>query len=244
MPDEEHLSAIRHVVEHVDGRLPVIAGTGSKQITVHAIELTEKAQEIGADAILSVSPYYNKTSQKGLYYHFKAIAESTDLPVILYNIPSRTGINIDPDTVCRLSGVENIVAVKECNLSQVPQMVNLCGENITIYSGEDAQVLPILSFGGKGVISVMANIIPEQTHDLVDSFLRGDLEKSRDLQVKYVPLIKALFSDVNPMPIKAAMNHLGFGVGKCRMPLCEMDPQPHQALCDVLDSYGLERREL
>ncbi len=240
MPDEEHLSVISRVVRRCAGRIPVIAGTGSND-TAHAVDLSIKAQQLGADALLSVTPYYNKTSQNGLFLHFKAVADAVSVPVILYNVPSRTGLNIDPRTAARLSEIENIVAIKECNLSQVPELINMCRDDFTVYSGEDGQVLPILAFGGKGVISVMANIIPTETHKLAVSFLEGDCMLSRELQLKYIPLIKALFSDVNPIPVKAAMNHLGFGVGKCRMPLCEMTDQSYQELIRVIDSYDIER---
>lgn len=240
MPDEEHLSVISRVVRRCAGRIPVIAGTGSND-TAHAVELSIKAQQLGADALLSVTPYYNKTSQNGLFLHFKAVADAVSVPVILYNVPSRTGLNIDPRTAARLSEIENIVAIKECNLSQVPELINLCRDDFNVYSGEDGQVLPILAFGGKGVISVMANIIPAATHKLAVSFLEGDCTLSRELQLKYIPLIKALFSDVNPIPVKAAMNHLGFGVGKCRMPLCDMTDQSYQELIRVVDSYDIER---
>lgn len=240
MPDKEHLSAIEFVVKHVNGRVPVIAGTGSND-TNHAIELSQEAEAIGADALLLVTPYYNKASQKGLILHFSEIANSVKIPIILYNVPSRTGVNLNPTTACELAKIENIVAVKECNLSQVPELINLCGDSLAVYSGEDGQVLPILAFGGKGVISVMANIIPEATHRLVHSHLNGNANESRDLQLKYIPLIKAIFSDVNPIPIKAAMNYLGFNVGKCRMPLCDMEPEDLKKLCVVLDKFDIER---
>ncbi len=240
MPDEEHLSAIEFVVSKVAGRIPVIAGAGSND-TRHAVELSRKAQSIGADAILSVTPYYNKASQNGLILHYEAIAAAVDLPVILYNVPSRTGVNINPPTLRKLSAIENIVAVKECNLAQVPEIVHLCGDDIILYSGEDGQVLPILAFGGKGVISVMANIIPAETHRMVRAYLDGDCAASRDLQVRYIPLIKALFSDVNPIPVKEAMNFLGFGVGECRMPLCAMAEPMRAELAKVLADYGFGR---
>jgi 4-hydroxy-tetrahydrodipicolinate synthase len=240
MPDEEHLSAVDFIVRKVAGRIPVIAGTGSND-TRHAVELSQKAQALGADALLCVTPYYNKTSQNGLFLHFEAVARAVTIPIILYNVPSRTGVNINPATARRLSAIDNIVAIKECNFSQVPELVQLCGDDLALYSGEDGQVLPILAFGGKGVISVMANIIPAETHRMVASFLQGDCATSRMLQVRYVPLIKALFSDVNPIPVKEAMNLLGFEVGECRMPLCAMSEPMRAELSDVLAQYDIAR---
>ena len=237
MPDVEHLSAIRFVVDTVNKRIPVIAGTGSND-TSHAVELSIKAQETGADALLCVTPYYNKTSQRGLFLHFEAVAKAVHLPIIVYNVPGRTGVNINPETAQLLSEIPNIVAIKECNLSQVPEMASLCGEELAIYSGEDGYVLPFLSLGGKGVISVMANIIPWETHDMVASFFAGDVKKATSLQLKYTPLIKALFSDVNPIPIKEAMNILGYQVGDCRMPLCRMTDSAHDSLAKALDIYS------
>lgn len=238
MPDAEHKSAIKFAVDRVNKRVPVIAGTGSND-TRHAIELSKYAEEVGSDAILSVTPYYNKTSQKGLYEHFKAIANSIKIPVILYNVPSRTNLNINAETVKALSEIENIVAIKECNLGQVGDIVNLCGENFTVYSGEDGLILPLLSLGGKGVISVMANIIPKDTHDIALKFLNGDFEGSKNLQLKTLNLIKALFSDVSPMPIKAAMNEMGMNVGKCRMPLVDLSDKTLEALKASMKEYGL-----
>ncbi|NLC68851.1 MAG: 4-hydroxy-tetrahydrodipicolinate synthase [Clostridiaceae bacterium] len=238
MPDDEHVSVIKFTVEKVKGRVPVIAGTGSND-TRHAIELSKRAEDVGADAILSVTPYYNKTTQKGLYEHFSAIARNISIPMILYNVPSRTNLNINPDTMKQLSGIENIVGVKECNLSQVGDIVNLCGDNFTVYSGEDGQVVPLLALGGKGVISVMANIIPKDTHDMVCKFLEGDIEGSRRIQLKTLNLIKALFIEVNPIPIKAAMNLMGMNVGKCRMPLVDMSEKNLEILKRELINYGL-----
>jgi 4-hydroxy-tetrahydrodipicolinate synthase len=238
MPDEEHKSAISFTVKQVAGRVPVIAGTGSND-TRHAIELSKYAEDVGADGILSVTPYYNKTTQKGLYEHFKAIAKSINIPVILYNVPSRTNLNINPDTLKALSEIENISGIKECNLSQVGEIIHTCGEDITVYSGEDNLILPLLSLGGKGVISVMANIIPKDTHDIVAKFFEGDIEGSRELQLKTLNLIKALFIEVNPIPIKAAMNLMGMDVGKCRMPLVDMEEKNHEILKNAMKEYGL-----
>lgn len=238
MPDDEHKAAIKFTVDKVKGRIPVIAGAGSND-TRHAIELSKFSEEAGADAILSVTPYYNKTTQKGLYEHFKAIADSVKIPVVLYNVPSRTNLNINPDTLKALSEIENIVAIKECNFSQVAEVINICGDNLAVYSGEDANVVPLLSLGGKGVISVMANIIPKDTHDMVVHFLNGDIESSRKIQLGTCNLIKALFCEVNPVPIKAAMNLMGMNVGKCRMPLVDMSEKNVDLLKKALIEYGL-----
>ncbi len=238
MYDNEHKAAIKFTVEKVNGRVPVIAGTGSNH-TVHAIELSKYAQEVGADAILTVTPYYNKTTQKGLYEHFKLIANSINIPVVLYNVPSRTNLNISPETIKALSEIDNIVAIKECNLSQVGDVVNLCGEDFSVYSGEDAAIVPFLSLGAKGVISVMANIIPKDTHDMVAKYLAGDVEASRKLQLRTLDLIKALFIEVSPIPIKAAMNLLGMNVGSCRLPLIDMSEKNLDILRNELKKYGL-----
>ncbi|MDF2984578.1 MAG: dihydrodipicolinate synthase [Eubacterium sp.] len=238
MYDDEHKSAIKYTVDKVNGRVPVIAGTGSNH-TVHAIELSKYAEEAGADAILTVTPYYNKTTQKGLYEHFRLIAESIKIPAVLYNVPSRTNLNIAPETVKALSEIENIVAIKECNLSQVGDVVNLCGEAFTVYSGEDGAIVPFLSMGAKGVISVMANIIPKDTHDIVAKYLAGDVEGSRALQLKTLDLIKALFIEVSPIPIKAAMNLLGMNVGSCRLPLVDISDKNLDILKNELKKYGL-----
>ena len=238
MPDEEHKSAIKFAVEKVNKRVPVIAGTGSND-TRHAIELSKYAEEAGSDAILSVTPYYNKTSQRGLYEHFKAIATSIKIPMILYNVPSRTNLNISPETLKSLSEIENIVGIKECNLSLVGDTLNLCKEGFSIYSGNDEMVIPLLSLGGKGVISVMANIIPRDTHDMVMKYLNGDVEGGRKLQLATLNLIKALFVDVSPIPVKAAMNLMGMNVGKCRLPLVDMSEKDLAFLKKALQEYGL-----
>mgnify|MGYP001305108087 CR=1 FL=1 len=238
MPDDEHIASIRCVVESVNGRIPVVAGVGSND-TGHAVRLSKRAAESGADALLHVTPYYNKTSQDGLYRHFSIIADAVDLPIILYNIPSRTGLNIEPSTMQRLSRIDNIVAVKECRIDQVAETAYLCGDNLHQYTGEDALVLPMMSYGGLGVISVAANIVPQTMHDMVARYLAGDTTGAARLQIELVPLIKALFSDVNPMPIKAAMNLMGMEVGACRLPLCEMSETGLDALQKTLGQYGL-----
>jgi 4-hydroxy-tetrahydrodipicolinate synthase len=237
MPDDEHKSAIKFAVETVKKRIPVIAGTGSND-THHAIALSKYAEEVGSDAILSVTPYYNKTSQKGLVEHFKAIANSISIPVILYNVPSRTNLNINPETLKELSLIPNIVGIKECNFNQVGDIINLCGEDFAIYSGDDNMVYPILSMGGKGVISVMANMIPKDTHNIVMKYINGDISGSRKLQLSTLNLIKALFADVSPMPIKAAMNLMGMKVGKCRLPLIELSDKNLEYLENEMKKYG------
>ncbi|HWR45140.1 4-hydroxy-tetrahydrodipicolinate synthase [Sporomusa sp.] len=238
MPDNEHIDVIKFVVESVNKRVPVIAGTGSND-TRHAIELSQAAEAVGADGLLSVTPYYNKATQKGLYGHFKLIANSVKIPVILYNVPSRTNLNLNPETIKALSEIDNIIAVKECNLGQVGDVVNLCGEDFVVYSGDDNMVLPVLSLGGKGVISVMANIIPQDTHDMVMNFVQGDIAGAIKLQLQTLNLIKALFSEVNPIPIKAAVNLLGYKAGQCRMPLTELSDNNLELLRTEMKAYGL-----
>lgn len=240
MPDEEHLEVIKFVVDKVNKRLPVIGGTGSND-TAHAAELSFKAQECGADALLCVTPYYNKASQEGLYLHFKTVAQAVDIPIIMYNVPSRTAVNINPETVKRLCELDNIVAIKECNSGQVAKIAHLCKDEITIYTGEDGQILPVLSLGGKGAISVMANIVPDIVHKIVKSYLDGDTNTARQLQLEYVPLIDALFSDVNPIPVKEALNILGYNVGSCRMPLCDMSEEKKNGLRKVLSGYDIRK---
>jgi 4-hydroxy-tetrahydrodipicolinate synthase len=238
MPDDEHIAVIKFAVEAINKRVPVIAGTGSND-TRHAIELSKAAEEVGADGILSVTPYYNKATQKGLYEHFKVIANNVKIPMVLYNVPSRTNLNINPETVKALSQIDNIIAIKECNLGQVGDVVNLCGEDFAVYSGDDNTVLPMLSLGGKGVISVMANIIPQDTHNMVERFFQGDTRGAIKLQLQTLNLIKALFSEVNPIPIKAAVNLLGFKAGHCRMPLTEISENNLELLRTEMKAYGL-----
>ncbi|SMC53373.1 4-hydroxy-tetrahydrodipicolinate synthase [Sporomusa malonica] len=238
MPDDEHIAVIKFAVETINKRVPVIAGTGSND-TRHAIELSKAAEAVGADGLLSVTPYYNKATQKGLYEHFKLIANSVKIPIILYNVPSRTNLNINVETIKALSEIENIVAIKECNLGQVGEVVNLCGDNFAVYSGDDNTVLPVLSLGGKGVISVMANIIPQDTHDMVDKFFQGDINGAIRLQLQTLNLIKALFCEVNPIPVKAAVSLLGFKVGQCRMPLTDLTDNNLEILRAEMKAYGL-----
>ncbi|NLL68540.1 MAG: 4-hydroxy-tetrahydrodipicolinate synthase [Clostridiaceae bacterium] len=238
MPDAEHKEVIRFAVEKINKRVHVMAGAGSND-TKHAIELSKYCESVGADSILSVTPYYNKTTQEGLYQHFKVIAQSVNIPIVIYNVPSRTNLNINPATLKRLADIDNIVAVKECNLLQASEIFYLCGDKLDLYSGEDGNVVPLLSLGGKGVISVLANIIPKDTHNMVKSFLEGDLETSRKLQIKSVPVEKAMFCETNPIPVKAAMNLMGFNVGHCRMPLVDISESGLAQVKKALSEYGL-----
>jgi len=240
MPDEEHCAAIKYTVDKVAGRIPVIAGTGSND-TPHAIKLSKFAQSAGADAILSVTPYYNKATQKGLIEHFTAIANSIEIPVILYNVPGRTGCNIKPETLKELAKIDNIVAVKEASgdLSQVAKIASICGDELDIYSGNDDQILPVLSLGGKGVISVVACVAPVQTHDMVMKFLDGDVKGATELQLGMIELCDALFCEVNPIPVKTALRLMGWNTGKLRLPLTEMEPATLNQLKTALTNYGL-----
>ena len=241
LSDDEHVEVIRFAVEQTKGRVPIIAGTGSND-TAYAVELTKAAKRVGADATLQVTPYYNKTSQRGLVAHFETIANEGGLPVILYNVPSRTGMNIAPATVVDLcKNVENIVAVKEAsgNFSQIAQLMNLADGCVDVYSGNDDQIVPLLALGGKGVISVLSNVAPKETHDICELFFKGDIEASRKLQLKALPLIDALFCEVNPIPVKAALNLMGKNVGTPRLPLTEMEPAHQEILRRELINFGL-----
>lgn len=240
MTTEEKKSAIKFVVETVNKRVPVIAGTGGN-CTSSAIEMSKYAESVGVDALLVVTPYYNKTTQGGLVAHYTAIATATHLPIILYNVPSRTGLNITPATCLELSKIENIVAIKEAsgNISQVAQIANLCGDNLAIYSGNDDQIVPILSLGGLGVISVLSNIMPKYTHDIVNEFLIGNVSKSRELQLNVLPLVSALFCEVNPIPVKAALNAMNINVGLPRLPLIEMTSSGKEKLIQEMKKYNL-----
>lgn len=240
MTDEEHEECIRFCVEKVNHRVPVIAGAGSND-TAYAVWLSQQAEKVGADALLQVTPYYNKTSQSGLVKHFNAIADATSLPVILYSVPSRTGVSVKPATYRELSKHPNIVAIKEASgdISAIAQTRMLCGDEIDIYSGNDDQIVPIMSLGGKGVISVLSNICPKETHDICALYLNGSIKESSDLQIKYIELINAIFSDVNPIPVKQALNYMGFAAGPCRLPLDEMSDSGKKALFDVMKRYSL-----
>ncbi|WP_296627248.1 4-hydroxy-tetrahydrodipicolinate synthase [uncultured Negativibacillus sp.] len=240
MTDQEHVDSIAYAVEHVAGRVPVIAGAGSNH-TSYAVWMSKEAKRVGADALLHVTPYYNKTSQLGLIRHFNAVADATDLPIILYNVPSRTGVNITPATYRELAKHPNIVAAKEAsgNISQIAQIAQLCGDELDLYSGNDDQIVPLLSLGAKGVISVLSNIMPRQTHDICRLFFEGKIAESRALQLKLLPLINALFSDVNPIPVKEAMNLMGWECGECRLPLVSMQPQAKEPLRALMQEQGL-----
>ncbi len=238
---EEHERVIEICVRVSKKRIPVIAGTGSNS-THEAIELSEYARKVGSDGLLLVSPYYNKPTQKGLYLHFKAIAEHVDLPIILYNIASRTGVNIEPETVAKLSqDCKNIVAIKEASgsLEQMSRIMALCGKKLTMLSGDDALTLPLMAIGGEGVISVVANIIPKDVKAMVAAFFKGDLEEARRLHYKMLPLIKAVFIETNPIPVKTAMGLMGLCEPSLRLPMCEMAPENLAKLKTALRDYGL-----
>ena len=239
---EEHLEAIKYTVEKVNKRIPVIAGTGSN-CTETAIHLSKEAERYGADGLLLVSPYYNKATQKGLIAHYTAIAESVKLPIILYNIASRTGVNIQPEALANLvNHVENIVGVKEAsgNISQVAEIAALTDGKCDIYSGNDDQIVPILSLGGKGVISVLSNVAPQYTHDIVAKYMEGNVKESCQMQLKALPLIHGLFCEVNPIPVKTAMNLMGKEVGPFRMPLSEMEDAHKEVLKNAMKDFGLK----
>lgn len=240
MSEEEKKEVMKFSISCANGRVPIILGTGSNN-TKTAIENAIYAEKIGADSILVVTPYYNKTTQKGLIAHFTAIANSTNLPIILYNVPSRTGVNILPETCLELSKIDNIVAIKEAsgNISQVAQIANLCGDNLAIYSGNDDQTIPIMSLGGLGVISVLSNIIPKECVTLTNEFFNGNLKTARDLELKYLDLANLLFCEVNPIPIKAALNMIGYNFGIPRLPLIDMSNQNKEKLANLLKKHEL-----
>lgn len=238
---EEHIECIRYAVQKTAKRIPVIAGTGSN-CTETAVYLTKEAEEAGADAALLVTPYYNKATQKGLIGHFGQIAKSTNLPLLLYNIPGRTGCNILPATAAALvKEYNNIVGIKDAtgNIPQTMETLELCQGDVDIYSGEDGLITPLLSIGAKGVISVLSNIAPRETHDIVAKYLAGDVQDSLALQMKYLPLIRALFSEVNPIPVKQALNFMGMGAGPTRMPLSEMETEHAEVLRREMQKVGL-----
>lgn len=241
MSDEERKTTIKFVVDKVNKRIPVIAGSGSNN-TAYSVELSKYCQEVGADGLLVVTPYYNKSTQDGLIKHFTTIAESVDLPIILYNVPGRTGVNIKPTTVEKLSKVKNIVAIKEASgdISQVAEISRLCGDDFAIYSGNDDQIVPILSLGGSGVISVLANILPKETHDIVEKYLSGDVEEARKLQLSLNELVSSLFIEVNPIPVKAAMNLMGLEAGELRLPLVEISEASLKVLANNMKKCGIE----
>lgn len=240
LTDEEHKSAIEFAVKRAAGRTPIIAGTGSND-TAYALELTEFACKVGVDGVLVVTPYYNKATQKGLIKLFTAIADVSTVPVILYNVPSRTGVNIEPKTVAALAEHPNINAIKEAsgNISQIAEIAALCSDKINIYSGNDDQVIPIMSLGGKGCISVLSNLIPKQADEMCRKFAKGEIKEACEMQLKYLPLINVLFSEVNPIPVKAAMAKMGFCEDYLRLPLTSMEEEHKQKLFDEMKNVGI-----
>ena len=240
MSDEEHKAVIKFAVEKINKRIPVIAGTGSND-TAYGISLSKYAEQAGADGLLLVTPYYNKATQKGLIAHFTAIADAVNIPIILYNVPSRTGVNIQPKTLKELSKHKNIVGIKEASgdIAQVAEMAMLCPD-IAIYSGNDDMIVPTMSLGGKGVISVVAHLAPKQTHDIVMEYLNGNTKKSLELQLEMYDLVKSLFIEVNPIPVKTALNMMGLGVGPLRLPLCEMGEENKEILKNAMNKYGIK----
>ena len=237
---QEHLAVIRETVRAAAGRVPVIAGTGSND-TAYAVELSQEAEKLGADALLMVTPYYNKTSQEGLVQHYNYVADRVNTPIILYNVPSRTGTNIQTETYKRLAEHKNIVAVKEASgdISKITELVRECGDALDLYSGNDDQILPLLALGGKGVISVLSNVAPQETHDICQAYFGGDPKKSLELQLRYLELVHALFCDVNPIPVKEAMNLLGYNVGPCRLPLYQTSEKNRAFIQKALENAGL-----
>lgn len=237
---EEHTEAIRFTVETVAHRIPVIAGTGSND-TAYALHLSNEAEKIGVDGLLMVTPYYNKASQAGLIKHYTYLADRVSTPIIIYNVPSRTGCDVKPETYAELSKHKMIYAAKEAsgNISSIAKTISLCEKDFTIYSGNDDQITAIMSLGGKGVISVLSNVAPQVAHDIAAAALAGDFEQSRKLQIEYLELCNALFMDVNPIPVKQAMNMMGFDAGPLRMPLCEMNEASTAKLKAVMEKYGL-----
>lgn len=242
LTEAEHMEAIRFTIQQVNHRIPVVAGTGSNS-TATAVQMSKEAEEAGADGILLVTPYYNKGTQNGLIAHFSKIAGEVKIPALMYNIPSRTGVGMTPATIAHLvKNVDNIVGIKEAsgNISHVAEVMHLCDGKIDLYSGNDDQIVPILSLGGIGVISVLSNVAPAYTHDIVAKYLEGQVKESCDMQLRALPLIKALFSEVNPIPVKAAMNLMGKEVGPLRMPLSEMEEAHKAVLAEEMKKFGLK----
>lgn len=240
MTEKEKKDTIKYAIDKVNGRIPVIAGTGSNN-TASAIEMSKYAESVGADALLVVTPYYNKTTQSGLVAHYKAIAESTSLPIIVYSVSSRTGVNITPETCVELSKIPNIVAIKEAsgNISQVAKIAALCGDDLHIYSGNDDQIIPVLSLGGLGVISVLSNVAPKYTHDMVQNFFDGNIEKATKMQLDALDLVNSLFCEVNPIPVKEALNIVGYNYGTPRLPLVKLSEKGFERLNKSLKDFGL-----
>lgn len=240
MTDSERKETIKFAIDKVNKRVPVIVGTGSNN-TANSIELSKYSESVGADALLVVTPYYNKTTQKGLIAHYKAIAESTSLPIILYSVPSRTGVNITPETCLELSKIPNIVAIKEAsgNISQIAKIASLCKDNLHIYSGNDDQIVPILSLGGLGVISVLSNVMPKYTHEMVQNFFDGNVSKSLEMQLNSLDLVNNLFCEVNPIPVKHALNLLGYDFGIPRLPLIELSDNNKEVLRESMKKMNI-----
>lgn len=240
MSETEKKETIKFVIDKVAGRTKVIAGTGSNN-TSGAIKMSKYAEEVGADGLLVVTPYYNKTTQKGLIAHYKAIADEVKLPIIMYSVPSRTGVNINPETCLELSKIDNIVAIKEAsgNLSQIAKIGSLCGDNLTIYSGNDDQVVPVLSVGGKGVISVLSNIMPKYTHDMVMNYLNGKTQEATKMQLDVIDLIDMLFIEVNPIPVKEALNIMGYDFGEPRLPLIPMTEENRAKMKEIMKKHNI-----
>ncbi|MBQ7743324.1 MAG: 4-hydroxy-tetrahydrodipicolinate synthase [Lachnospiraceae bacterium] len=241
LSDSEHRELFRFSKEKIRGRVPMVAGVGSND-TSYACELTRFACEIGVDGLLAVTPYYNKATQRGLVESYKAIAKASNKPIILYNVPSRTGVNIEPETYLELSKVDNIVGIKEANgnLAKIMDTFELVGDKLYIYSGNDDEIVPFLSLGGMGVISVISNILPKETVRMCDAFFEGRIEESKALQLKYIPFIRALFSEVNPIPIKSAMAKIGYCENFLRLPLCTMDKKKEEKMFAIMDSLGIK----
>lgn len=240
LSEQEHIDVIRFAVEHTKHRVPIIAGTGSNA-TETAVMLSKEAEAAGADALLLVTPYYNKTSQRGLYVHYKTIADSVKLPIILYNVPSRTGLGIDVETAAKLAEIDNIVAMKDAvgNITYTANLIERCGDKLAVYSGNDDQIVPMMSLGAKGVISVLSNVAPKETHDMCAAALAGDYKTAAALQLKYLKLIHALFIETNPIPVKEAVNQMGFAAGACRLPLYEMADETKAVLVAEMKKQGL-----
>ncbi|TGY44414.1 4-hydroxy-tetrahydrodipicolinate synthase [Clostridium sartagoforme] len=240
MSKEEKEETIKFTVDKVNKRIPVIAGTGSNN-TEESIEMSKYAESVGADGLLVITPYYNKTNNKGLIKHFEAINNEVNIPIILYNVPGRTGVNITPSLLNELSSLNNVIAIKEAsgNISQIAEMQSLCGDRIDIYSGNDDQIIPIMSLGGIGVISVLSNISPNAVHDMAYNYLSGNIKEAQNLQIEYIDLIKKLFVETNPIPVKTALNLMGKEVGELRLPLYDMDDKNLEALKASLFKYNL-----
>ncbi len=240
LSEEEHVEVLRFAVTHAAHRVPVIAGTGSNS-TATAVMLSQEAEAAGADALLLVTPYYNKTTQEGLYQHYKTVAESVKLPIILYNVPSRTGMTIEVATAARLAEIGNIVAMKDAvgSISYTAKLIEACGDKLTVYSGNDDMIIPMMSLGAKGVISVLSNVLPKETHEMCAAALAGDYKTAAEMQLRYLKLVNALFIETNPIPVKEAMNLIGWEVGDCRLPLCRMSDAHIEVLRAELAKHGL-----